>query len=409
MLLQNVEDYNLFTCFFNSITETFVPLCTLKVKKVIILKVFCIISSDLLNFLFTGIGYGFINTLMPVILNTYFLNLRATANGIANSGSCIGSIILPILFEQLIAAYGLSGCFLLTGSLVLHLTIAGALMRPPPWLKTKKESKQKIILKYKPVPTEQISDVANSEPGGPAKLNEVRPKEDYTRKTDTKISNDFERTDAECLINKDGANPIILPASEMKTKDTDKVHSLRTRSLLRGSATNILPLTVFESFCSVLTCPMFYVTAVTNVCFYFLYHMYVVIIVDYTLDSGVLDSDAKNILFAFAISDLFGRLCLGWITDRKFISRPRYVMMCMLLIGLVFFAFPYATGYASLIIVSCLYGLLLGCTMVVFPILLVDFCGIELHAVAYGCMCFMNGFASFIRPFLIGKFTKCFL
>lgn len=347
---------------------------------------------------------------MPVILNTYFLNLRATANGIANSGSCIGSIILPILFEQLIAAYGLSGCFLLTGSLVLHLTIAGALMRPPPWLKSKEENKQKILLEYKPVPTEQTSDVVNSESGSPAKQIEVRPKENCTRKTETKILNDFERTaDAECLINKDGANPVIVPASEYKTKDAEKVNSLKTIALVRGSATRILPLTVFESFCSVLTCPMFYVTAVTNVCFYFLYHMYVVIIVDYALDSGVLDSDAKNVLFAFAISDLFGRLCLGWITDRKFISRPRYVMMCMLLIGLVFFAFPYATGYASLIIVSCLYGLLLGCTMVVFPILLVDFCGIELHAVAYGCMCFLNGFASFIRPFLIGKLMQDFL
>lgn len=339
---------------------------------------------------------------MPVILNTYFLNLRATANGIANSGSCIGSIILPIVFEQLIAAYGLSGCFLLTGSIVLHLTIAGALMRPPPWLKSKKENKQKILLKYKPVPTEQSTDLGSD---SPTKQNEICPKEDCARKTETKILNDFERAEAECLINKDGANPVILPASELKT---DKVHSLKRISFHRGSKTSILPLTVFESFCSVLTCPMFYVTAVTNVCFYFLYHMYVVIIVDYALDSGVLDSDAKNILFAFAISDLFGRLCLGWITDRKFVSRPRFVMMCMLLIGLVFFAFPYATGYASLITVSCLYGLLLGCTMVVFPILLVDFCGIELHAVAYGCMCFMNGFASFTRPFLIGKFMKYF-
>ena len=337
---------------------------------------------------------------MPVILNTYFLNLRATANGIANSGSCIGSIILPIVFEELIAAYGLSGCFLLTGSIVLHLTIAGALMRPPPWLKSKKDDKQKILVKYKPVPMEQITDTVNSGSDSSKKPNEGYPK-DYSIKTDGKNLNDLERAEAECLINNDGANPVILPASESKTKDTNKVNLSKRMS--KESTTNILPSTVFESFCIVLTCPMFYVTALTNVCFYFLYHMYVVIIVDYALDREVLDSDAKNILFAFAISDLFGRLCLGWITDRKFISRSRFVMMCMLMIGVVFFAFPYATGYASLIIVSCLYGLLLGCTMVVFPILLVDFCGIELHAVAYGCMCFLNGFASFSRPFLIGK------
>lgn len=370
-------------------------------------------SLNLITVLFGGvfgIGYGFINTLMPVILNAYFLNLRATANGIANSGSCIGSIILPIVFEHLIAAYGLSGCFLLTGSIVLHLTIAGALMRPPPWKHNKKlqRNKQNVLVEYKYVPNKQTSsDVATS--GLSNQKNENRVVEE---KPCGALCNDLERTEGECLINQEGGNAKVVSSSSdvaSKTKNLNSDHgdesiSRRISCVFKESTTNVMPSSVFESFRYVLTCPMFYVTAVTNVSFYFLYHMYVVIIVDYALDREVLDVDAKNILFAFAISDLFGRLCLGWITDRKFISRSRFVMLCMLMIGLVFFAFPYATGYASLIITSCLYGLLLGCTMVVFPILLVDYCGIELHPVAQGCMCFMNGFASFGRPSLIGYF-----
>ncbi|KFM81720.1 Monocarboxylate transporter 12, partial [Stegodyphus mimosarum] len=162
--------------------------------------------------------------------------------------------------------------------------------------------------------------------------------------------------------------------------------------------------TVLDSFIAILTCPMFYVTAVTNVSFYFLYHMYVVVIVDYALDRSVPEDNTKYIIFAFSVSDLFGRLCLGWITDRQFLRRSHFVMGCMAIIGLVFFCFPFANSYWSLIAASCCYGLLLGTTMVVFPILLVDFLGTELHAVAYGCMCFMNGIASFARPFLIGYF-----
>ncbi|KFM81721.1 Monocarboxylate transporter 13, partial [Stegodyphus mimosarum] len=96
-----------------------------------------------------GIGYGLVSTLMPVIVNFYFLNLRATANGIANSGSCFGSLILPPFFELLISTYGLSGCFLLTGGLVLHIAIASALLRPPPWLeKSRKETRTLQIVSF---------------------------------------------------------------------------------------------------------------------------------------------------------------------------------------------------------------------------------------------------------------------
>lgn len=349
---------------------------------------------------------------MPVILNSYFLKLRATANGIANSGSCIGSIILPIVYEHLLATYGLSGCFLLTGSIVLHLTIAGALMRPPPWLlkQARKNDKENAIVKYKSLPTSENLDTISAVSDSQKNHAKVCTKTNQTRSIEAKSSKPpcdaFARTEVKCLINQDeNSQPEESISKDNNLTPGVYVEISPKTTSSKEPATNIRSSTILESFISVLTCPMFYVTAVTNVCFYFLYHMYVVIIVDYALDRKVFDVDAKNILFAFAISDLFGRLCLGWITDRKFITRPRFVMLCMLMIGIVFFAFPYATGYASLIVTSCLYGLLLGCTMVVFPILLVDFCGIELHAVAYGCMCFMNGFASFVRPFLIGKYN----
>lgn len=330
------------------------------------------------------------NTLMPVILNSYFVKFRATANGLANSGSCFGSVILPIAFEFLITAYGLSGCFLLTGGIVLHLTIAGALMRPPPWMEKKGAKEKDAFLKNESsLRYENFDDDQNCESDELEQLNEVF----------AKVVKVGERESSETVLNHEG--------NCERERNCGSNGSRRYASFTsEESTTSILSPTIASSFASVLTCPMFYVTAFTNVCFYFLFHMYVVIIVDYALDRGVLDVDTKNILFSFAVADLFGRLCLGWITDRKFISRSRFVMLCMFLIGVTFFAFPYANGYIPLIVVSSLYGLLLGCTMIVFPILLVDFCGIELHAVAYGCMCFMNGFASFARPFLIGKYSN---
>ncbi|GIY54348.1 uncharacterized protein CEXT_250471 [Caerostris extrusa] len=378
------------------------------------------IWSSIITVLFGGVfgvGYGFMNTVMPCILNAYFLDLRTLANGIANSGSCIGSIILPVIFEHFIFTYGLSGCFLLTGGIVLHIAIAGCLMRPPPWLQ--KNGEDGTIVECGGLPKnpelEMIaiddSERNDSSTATPESLPCLTPDE-YCESGDSTFSRTLHGSsqpirEETCLqesmrrTSKSYENP--QPEESFINR---KLHQICLKCRCLPSICNCeeTSLSIVSSFVEVLTTPMFHITAITDVIFYFLYHMYVVIIVDYALDRGVLDTITKYILFAFSISDLVGRLCFTWITDRKMISRSRFVMMCMTLIGLTFFLFPLATGYWSLVAVSCLYGLLLGCTMVMFPILLVEFCGTELHTVSYGCMCFMNGFASFGRPLLIGYF-----
>ncbi|CAL1271142.1 unnamed protein product [Larinioides sclopetarius] len=379
-----------------------------------------------------GVGYGFMNTVMPCILNAYFLNLRTLANGIANSGSCIGSIVLPVIFEHFISTYGLSGCFLLTGGIVLHIAIAGSLMRDPPWVHKKISSPVEGNCHYSMTeyrtPKSTTKDVlALEDPernGSSDSNNEAVPciSADNTEQTSqlnrrNSISDNALNISPDCSIldnNLDGSSQPCVEEAAIPENSGQKEKSFINKkfqqvclhckflpSLCKSETTSS---SIVSSFLTVLTCPMFQVTAITDVIFYFLYHMYVVIIVDYALDRGVQDANTKYILFAFSIADLFGRLCFGWITDRKMLSRSRFVMIGMALIGVTFFTFPFANGYWSLIAVSSCYGLLLGCTMVMFPILLVEFCGIELHTVSYGCMCFMNGFASFGRPLLIGYF-----
>ncbi|XP_055937654.1 monocarboxylate transporter 9-like [Argiope bruennichi] len=374
-----------------------------------------------------GVGYGFMNTVMPCILNAYFLNLRTLANGIANAGSCVGSIVLPIIFELFISTYDLSGCFLLTGGIVLHIAIAGSLMRDPPWLRNKKSSSAEDEHHYSM--NEYRTNKSPMKDGVAAEECERNGSSDSNNETVPCISADS--TEPSSQIDRknslsDNALNISLdhnldessqPCLEMATvpeNSQQKEKSFINRKFQQVCLQcNRLPSLckcedkstgIVSSFVTVLTSPMFQVTAITDVIFYFLYHMYVVIIVDYALDRGVQDTNTKHILFAFSIADLIGRLCFGWITDRKMVSRSRFVMMGMALIGMTFFTFPFANGYWSLIAASSCYGLLLGCTMVMFPILLVEFCGIELHTVSYGCMCFMNGFASFGRPLLIGYF-----
>ncbi|XP_015926952.1 monocarboxylate transporter 9 [Parasteatoda tepidariorum] len=452
-------------------------------------------SLDVITILFGGVfgfGYGLVNTLMPVIVNAYFLNLRGLANGIANSGSCFGSVILPVLFEFLIDHFGLTGCFLLTGGIVLNVAVAGALLRPPPsWQTTENEtslnvlsSTNKPLIKECNAPrdnnnSEQLH--SNSQDSFHVELVErlrnrnnhaedppcvfstassldIKKNEQYqnellrAQKEFQESLNDFqsavmsilETSQSEEVLNKldnnddvttseltdscparhsfsisSGKRPKInkssvlrpLEKSNLKFENTsgdlqpeifDKLNSVPTMEDIQEES--VEEKNVFRSFQVVLSSPMFYVTALTNVSFYFLFHMYVVIIVDFALDCGLPLDSTKYVIFAFSGADLIGRLCFGWITDRQYISRSQFVMICMAAIGMVFFIFPFATGYWSLIFASAGYGLLLGCTMIVFPILLVDYLGQEVHAVAYGCLCFLNGFASIARPLLIGYF-----
>ncbi|GFT61233.1 monocarboxylate transporter 13 [Nephila pilipes] len=375
-----------------------------------------------------GVGYGFMNTVMPCILNAYFLNLRATANGIANSGSCVGSIILPVVFEFFISTYGLSGCFLLTGGIVLHIAIAGCLMRSPSWLKRNpfhgvedgirsdkiecdvlKNAESRVGKRDSHDAKDDLTSAFETSPCLPLSNKEsnshLNEKDNSNGSPDSSLLGTNQQSNAQACLEETAQETLKSSLEELEAASkNNRLACLPCSWLPSACDCEKTSRGIVSSFAAVLTCPMFYVTAITNVTFYFLYHMYVVIIVDYSLDRGVLDANTKYILFAFSIADLFGRLCLGWVTDRQLISRSRFVMTCMALIGITFFLFPLATGYWSLIAVSCCYGLLLGCTMVVFTILLVDFCGLELHTISFGCMCFMNGFASFGRPFLIGYF-----
>lgn len=310
---------------------------------------------------------------MPGVLNAYFLNLRATANGIANSGSCFGSLILPVVFEYFISVYGLSGCFLLTGGIVSHIAISGALMRPPSWQRDDEtviakcsfqeankcqveldpmERNTALLTSQNNIPVQSalgkdLTTVSNAH----SIQQTLAPKESSaTLEEHTKHISCFKacprslsseltsrlKPSSHTTYAGDG-----LTISERKTANSIKTSITNNKFYVGNKSKSFW--SIFQHFATVLTCPMFYVTAITNVSFYFLYHMYVVVIVDYALDRRVPAGNAKDMLFAFSIADLFGRLCFGWITDRKFVTRSKFVMICMIMIGVVFFMFPFST------------------------------------------------------------------
>lgn len=92
-----------------------------------------------------GIGIGLVLITSPVIINQYFNRYRTIAIGITFSGASAGSIVLPPLTEYLLETYGLRGCFLLLGGILLHGVVAASLCRPPSILNKRREEEELTI------------------------------------------------------------------------------------------------------------------------------------------------------------------------------------------------------------------------------------------------------------------------
>ena len=86
--------------------------------------------SLLLCFYYTGIAIGLLLFSMTMILSVYFTDKLALATGICFTGSGIGQIILPYLFNYLLSVLDVRGACLVMGASMLHILIGSALYRP---------------------------------------------------------------------------------------------------------------------------------------------------------------------------------------------------------------------------------------------------------------------------------------
>ena len=80
--------------------------------------------------LITGLGMGLSATPGVIIVARYFDKNRAKANAFCLSGTAVGSFVLPLLMQTVLAEYGLRGTLLLLGGCMLHICISAALYRP---------------------------------------------------------------------------------------------------------------------------------------------------------------------------------------------------------------------------------------------------------------------------------------
>lgn len=87
------------------------------------------------NFL-SGIGLSLQQPLLIQVLKQHFTKNFASANGVLNTGACVGNFVLIPVFKIILDMYGVSGALLITSGIMLHVVPVAMLLRDPKYRMT---------------------------------------------------------------------------------------------------------------------------------------------------------------------------------------------------------------------------------------------------------------------------------
>jgi len=78
-----------------------------------------------------GVGSALAYSPSIVTVGQYFERRRTIANGLSVAGSGVGNFAIPPLIRVCVDEFGLGGALLILSAIMLHVCLAGALLRPP--------------------------------------------------------------------------------------------------------------------------------------------------------------------------------------------------------------------------------------------------------------------------------------
>ncbi|GFT53876.1 monocarboxylate transporter 13 [Nephila pilipes] len=127
-------------------------------------------------------------------------------------------------------------------------------------------------------------------------------------------------------------------------------------------------------------------------------------VVDFIMDKGLVEADGKYAIAALSLGDLMGRLCLGWITDRGYMSLAKYMLVVMVMQGICTASLALMNTQTSLFIMLAVFGMLQGSLFVRHNVLVSKYMKSHEQSIAMGCMNFFSGILGFALPAYIGYF-----
>ncbi|XP_042907875.1 monocarboxylate transporter 9 [Parasteatoda tepidariorum] len=351
--------------------------------------------------LFRGIGNGLVVTLNPVLIHQHFKYRKAVATGIAYAGASVGSFALPPLIEYLLATYGLKGCFLVLGAVILNGLVPAFMARAPPQPTTQPISAKKKFLNVRLDFLEpKVINGKESRPI-PQDTDDAPLTETLVVKNDT--TGDISRHQI-LIVPSNGPSPEVQNGDYKLIPHSCSVTSSPISLLQKIKQREDGIFGQFRHTAQILTNPMYLAICITFGCNVVNFIAYLTVIVDFARDRNIEETDAVFLVSAFSVGDLFGAVCLGWLSDFKWLKRSYTVMISYAAMGGLLLALPSCETHALFLTVSIFMGIFNGCVMSNIPVVMREYLGLERLAVAIGLGHFFVGVGQLLFPMLIGYF-----
>lgn len=128
-------------------------------------------------------------------------------------------------------------------------------------------------------------------------------------------------------------------------------------------------------------------------------------IIPLSMSLGISKDRSAYILSAMAIAEVFGRIGAGWVLNRKPIRKIYIELICVILLDVALFAFPFTYDFWGLMLCSIFFGFMLGTVAGTHIPMLAedDVVGIDRMASAAGVYVFIQSLSGLAGPPLAGK------
>jgi MFS family permease len=408
----------------------------------------------------SGLGFGMSYSPVLALVGKYFDKRRGMASGFVMAGASLGGLVGPPLLRYLVDEFGLKGALMIICGLLLNGVVVGALLRPLEF-DLRKTHMDTVSYEHKDSdsnPCEKINVIVDLVELGLQTEHEpaLSNLNDHSNRG---IINTSAHAHSSPDLSVDMTSSTLLPREVMATKTRHRTASESNRSIHSLRSANVILDTIsqssFAKYADVCLSSMVSIQTVGvntkhsskkvelspgskdpgradnrfikqlkmyrslfhnsrlilfNVAALFAFPgvaMVTTYIVPHAVDQGIDKSNSAMLVSIICGLDFVGRILFGILADRNWVKRHFIIAISIIILGIACHMTAILTEYWGVVLYAVVYGLCGGAYMAVYPVVLVDFVGIENLAASMGLLLLTHGIAMTAMNPVVGKISTC--